>query len=82
MQYTVFECNYLHEKYRKFVKEIFFYRGNIIPSDTDWRFKEVKDKRKRLIRLGTATCNFPIEYPLILDNGFVINKNDYFKENE
>lgn len=65
-------------------KERNFYYGDLSKRDinwhTDWRFKEVPDKRKQVIFLGTVTTKFPIEFPLVLDNGCVLNRNDYERD--
>jgi len=59
-----------------FVKELFFYHGDLSNVDilTDERFKEVKGKRKNCVFLGIKrNIEFPINYPLILDNNTIIN---------
>ncbi len=37
------------------------------------------DKRKLL---GSVEADFPIVYPLKLDNGIIINESDYYRETE
>jgi hypothetical protein len=49
-----------------------------IDMKTDWRFMEVKNKRSELKFLGTCKAEFPIRYPLLLDNGTVVKKEDLF----
>jgi hypothetical protein len=50
---------------------------------SDWRFKEVKDKRKQLKLLGTKeNLVLPIVYPLVLDDGRVINDEYHLKYDE
>jgi len=45
------------------------------PLENDWRFSEVKDKRKLAIFLGTVNnLIFPIKFPLKLNNGLIINE--------
>lgn len=55
-------------------KELNFYMGDLSSIDviTDWRTKEVKDKRRTGVFLGLITNPpFPITYPLQLDNGHI-----------
>lgn len=42
---------------------------------------EVKDT-ETCKYLGMATVDFPIQYPLRLDNGFIIQENDYYRKYE
>lgn len=79
--WTVIEREYLTEKDGKmqWVTELNFYLGDLqskeIDLKVDWRFCEVKDKRKQAIILGVCKTSFPIKYPLLLTNGTVI-RND------
>jgi len=41
----------------------------------DWRFKAIPNKRKESVFLGNITDpKFPLEYPIYLDNGKVLDK--------
>lgn len=56
--------------------ELNFYEGDLSEIDysSDWRFNEVPKRRKESVFLGTITNpTFPIEYPLYLDNGKVLD---------
>ena len=65
----------------KWVKQYQFWNGDLTKVDftTDWRFKEVDKKRKLVKLMGTKeNIDFPVVFPLTLDNGSVLNdhKND------
>jgi len=48
--------------------------STIVMSD-DWRFNEIPNRRKESIFLGIITDpKFPLEYPIYLDNGKVLDK--------
>jgi hypothetical protein len=76
--WTVVLNEYKTEKDGKLLwtKEYCFYNGNLqtqnIDWNSDWRFCEVKDKRKQAKILGVCKTKFPIKYPLYLTNGIVI----------
>lgn len=82
--YTVFETNHItylgkgedgisrHE----WVKQLAFYKGDLRNVDTriDDRFMEVAKKRKEAICIDTiSSITFPVKYPLITDNGYILN---------
>jgi hypothetical protein len=80
--WSVFECEYktkVEEEY-KWVKELRFYMRDISNEDlkNDWRFCEVKDKRKQAKFLGTVETEFPIKFPLTLYNGKILEKENYY----
>ena len=57
----------------EWVKQLAFYSGGIDPitldPTKDWRFCEVKDRRRVAIFKGQITSlTFPVVYPLVLDN--------------
>jgi hypothetical protein len=86
---TVFENEkYVYNKKSatgRWVNELVFYVGDLTDVDlkSDWRFKEVKDKRKQLKLLGTKeNLVLPIVYPLVLDDGRVINDEYHLKYDE
>lgn len=63
-------------KEKHWMPELTFYMGDWSTADfkNDWRFKEVKDKRKELVFMGLCeNPEFPIKYPLQLLNGKVID---------
>lgn len=81
--WTVFANHHVIEKNgnRQWVTELNFYMGDLSGVDfsTDWRFKEVKNRRLQLKFLGTCQTNFPVQYPLRLDNGTIIKEEDYYR---
>jgi len=72
--YSVFEDT--HKKGNKWISEYHFYKGDLsnVDLENDWRFKEIKDKRKQSKFLGTVNTDFPINYPLHLNNGAILEK--------
>ena len=76
--YSVFLTEHFIEKEKVFFwqKSYAFYLGDLsnIKFSDDWRFKQVKDKRKESVFLGFGNINFPVLFPIILENGFVLNK--------
>ena len=65
-----------HNENGKWVKRHGFYVVDINDCDlkTDYRFCEVKDKRKEAIVLGTVSeISFPVAYPITLDSGLILN---------
>jgi len=74
--WSVFEKEYttkINNKYQ-WVKELNFYIGDLTNEDfkNDYRFKEVKDKRKQVKFLGTVETEFPLKFPLKLNNGIIL----------
>ena len=63
----------------EWIRELNFQYGDLrkqdIDYETDWRFCEVKDKRKQVEVVGITRTKFPIKYPLWLTNGKVIKNN-------
>ena len=65
---------------KDWVKEIFFYYNNpeLPPSTdlkTDWRFNKIDGVRAQAEYLGDVTLerkDFPVQFPLKLDNGFIV----------
>lgn len=59
-------------------EEIVFYQFDFyetgIDIPTDWRFKEVKNKRTLAIFMGLYYGTFPVELPIGSNIDFVINK--------
>ncbi len=78
---TVFEVERFKEN--KWITEIFFMRNDIRDADieNDWRWCEVKGKRKQAKVLGIYRAKFPIKFPMLFINGLVINKDDYYMSN-
>lgn len=74
--YSVFykEFKDMYSKDDLWIKEFIFYKGNLSNIDVsiDWRFKAVKGKRNQADFLGTCKLVFPIQYPLLLDNGTIV----------
>jgi len=72
--YSVFKDT--HKQGKKWITQYIFYMNDLsdVDLETDWRFKEVKNKRKLAEFLGTVNTDFPIEYPLHLNNGIILEK--------
>ena len=81
--YTIFEVSYFAMQLleKVWVTELRFYQNDISNTDlkTHQDFKCIKGERNEAILLGTASLTFPITYPLILDNGIIIQSDDYYK---
>lgn len=67
--WSVFERCYKKEE--KWVTNLIFYKGDLSSADfkNDFRFKEVFQKHKQLKFLGLCNPQFPIKYPLKLNDG-------------
>lgn len=82
--WSVVASEYKIEKDNKsqWVTELNFYMGDLQTKDidweTDWRFCEVKNRRKQAKMLGVCKTVFPIKYPLWLTNGTIIEAEDYY----
>lgn len=78
-KWSVFEnCHLIEcEGVYQWITEFNFYMGDLSNVDTsnDWRFKEIKNKRKMSKFLGVVETTFPIQYPLTLNNGIIISKD-------
>lgn len=72
--YTVFEYEKYDGKLKRWIKDHSFYMGDVWLDVNDWRFSEVKGRRTEAKLLGCANVEFPVQYPLILINGLVIEK--------
>ena len=61
---------------KQWYEELFFYMGDCtnIYNKNDWRFCEIKDKRKFAIYIGKGIIDFPIKFPITLDIGIVLEK--------
>ena len=74
--WSVFECECITKIDKKYqwIKELRFFMGDLSKEDfkNDWRFCEVDKKRKQVKFLGLAETEFPVRFPLILDNGTII----------
>ena len=83
--WSVFENEYKTKVGNNYqwVKELNFYMGDLSNEDfeNDYRFKEVKDKRKQLKFLGLVETQFPVKFPLKLINGIIIEDIYYHKNN-
>jgi len=81
--WSVFENEYKTKvgKNYQWVKELNFYVGDLSNEDfkNDYRFKEVKDKRKQIKFLGLVETQFPVKYPLKLTNGTILEDIYYHK---
>lgn len=82
MIYSVFSN--LSNQFGKWKDELHFYQGDWsnIDLSTDNRFCAVDGKRRKSILLGTVALkdsDFPIQYPLLLNSGHIINEDDYDK---
>jgi hypothetical protein len=76
--YSVFEKTYFVND--KWITVLSFYYGDLSNVDlkTDWRFKEVPNKRKQNVFLGLVELTNednknPFLFPMTLKNGKVIN---------
>jgi len=89
-KWTVFEVEHLYfigkdtdgKSINKWKKQIVFYFGYLTNVEilSDWRFCEVKEKRKQAICKGIKTNpEFPIVYPLILDDGSILDGYECIK---
>lgn len=74
---------YLGERYdtekEYWVKDIWFVIRDTPFEETHWQVCEVKDRRKQAIFLGCVMLDFeldfPIKFPLTLDNGCIVDNN-------
>jgi hypothetical protein len=87
MLYSVFESEFktkIDDK-SQWVKDLQFYMGDLskdlIHYETDWRFKEVLGKRKQVKFLGTVDVEFPVVFPLVLNNGVILEDIYYHRKN-
>jgi hypothetical protein len=72
-------------KIGKWVKQHQFWEGDLTEVDfiTDWRFREVEKRRKLVKLMGTiGDVKFPVQYPLILDDGTILNEHEKFVYND
>ncbi len=83
--WSVFENEFktkINEEVR-WVKVLEFFAGDLSKSDidfaTDWRFCEVSGKRKQVKFLGTVETDFPVQFPLTLNNGVVLEDIYYHR---
>lgn len=80
---VVNECKIEKDNKLQWVIGLNFYIGDLqtknIDWKTDWRFCEVKDKRKQAKMLGLCKTTFPIKYPLWLTNWIIIEEEDYYR---
>ena len=82
--WSVFENEFktkVDDKYQ-WVKKLNFYYGDLSEENltNDWRFKEVPERRKQVKFLGTVETEFPVKFPLILNNGLVLeDTKDYHR---
>ena len=80
--FSAFEFEDFEEQNKIWKKRISFYMGDFtnfsesIDFVSDWRFCSVENKRKIAIFLGTTNSNFPIIFPITLNNGFIINSKN------
>lgn len=75
-EYSVFKCERFNEEKKRWFKEYSFYWGDCkhIFEKDDWRFCEVKGKRKLAEYMGKGWFKFPIKFPAKLDNGIILNE--------
>ena len=82
-RWSVFANHHVIEKEGKpqWVTELNFYMGDLSEVDfaTDWRFKKVENRRSQKKFLGICETSFPVQYPLRLDNGTIIEAEDYYR---
>lgn len=81
--WSVFSSHFLMKKdgqQSQWVTSLNFYKGDLscVDLETDWRFKEVKNKRSQSVFLGVCETSFPVQYPLLLLNGTIIEAGDYY----
>ena len=84
--WSVFKATNKNKK-RGWYDEYSFYHldPSTIDIKTNWRTCEVKDRRKELVLMGTIDVpfedlKFPIEYPLEMDGGVMLEKIEEYKE--
>jgi hypothetical protein len=63
------------------IKELNFYMGDLSLLDlsNDWRTKAIEGRREQLKFLGLCQCEFPIKYPLILENVLALEASHYYR---
>ena len=74
--YSVLINEYKNDK-GEWEKQYNFFKMDLSETsfDEDWRFNSIPNKRKESVFLGTITDpKFPLDYPIYLDNGKVIDK--------
>lgn len=82
--WTVFRVEKRDPDTKKWVVELFFMMGEAksfqaIDFNTDWRFCEVKDKRKNTLLFGDVDLedgDWPIRFPLKLKNGLILENGE------
>ena len=88
MIWTAFKTKGLDKRAEVPLTPLYFLQGdengfNEIDLKTDWRFCEVKGKRKEAVLIGDVELNesdFPITFPLVLRNGLIVlNKEGHFE---
>ena len=69
----------------RWIVEYQFWKGDLTNVDfiNDWRFCVVNKLRMQVKLLGTKdSISFPIQYPLVLDNGIDLNGHEKIKYDE
>lgn len=72
-KWKIYKASYFKDG--KWIEQFNFYLDAYIFSDDDWRICEVKGKRTKSELLGTISLSnedFPIKFPLVLDNGYTL----------
>lgn len=73
-KWKIYKASYFKDG--KWIEEFNFYiDDNTNWHDEDWRICEVKGRRTKSELMGTiglSNEDFPIKYPLILDNGYTL----------
>lgn len=83
--YSVFLNEYKHKEHGWVQEHLYMYGDQShLDLKTDYRHKEIPNKKKQSVFLGLCYVTFPVEYPVTLTNGKVIEKlkGDFIFEHE
>lgn len=75
------ECKIDNDGNSQWITVLNFYNGDLSNKNidwvNDWRFCEIKKKRKQVKLLGVCKAIFPIKFPLSLTNNIVIESENF-----